>query len=144
MTLGTLDYCQVSRIIYESWAEAVQWYITRLEYIDREEFDYDDPNITPANGDHKQWWFFTTLNDREFYTPLFIDMVDDFNQGLIEINPTRPDEDITGYGMRAIERDILKDAYGLTSLRNELLIHRPTGVTVVQIDQYMARYFNEL
>ena len=43
-----------------------------------------------------------------------------------------------------MEDVILKDAYGLTSLRNELKRHKPSGVTDAQIDNYMVRYFNEL
>lgn len=46
--------------------------------------------------------------------------------------------------MQTIEYVILKDAYGLTSLRSELKRHKPSGVTDAQIDDYMASYFNNV
>jgi hypothetical protein len=39
--------------------------------------------------------------------------------------------------MQTIEYALLKDAYGLTSLRNELKRHKPGGVTNAQVDDYI-------
>jgi len=146
---GNIDFGQVSEIISESWADAVEWYLTRKDYVKRGETDYDLPTNTvfrSVNSDNKQWW---DVNFSHEYTPLFIDLIDDYNQATqfepnLPTDNSKPNENITGYWMQTIEDVVLKDAYGLTSLRNELKRHKPGGVTDAQIDDYMARYFNEL
>ncbi|WMN11604.1 hypothetical protein QYS49_38985 [Marivirga salinae] len=125
MNWGTIDYGQVRPILYESWADAVEWYLTRKEYIERGEADYDDPTVRGfrnALADNKQWWNF---NDSHEYTPIFIDLIDDYNQATqfeptLPVDNSKPNENITGYWMQTIEDVVLKDAYGLTSLRSEL------------------------
>ena len=64
-------------IIIESWAEAVEWHLTKLEYNSLGEMGYDIPE-TSLHRDNKQRWIDFGKN----YTPIFIDLVDDFNQAL--------------------------------------------------------------
>jgi hypothetical protein len=68
----------VDIIIRESWANAVEWYITQLEYFSRGKTNYDVPD-SPIGEDHMQTW---NKNSDKDYTPLFIDLVDDYNQSL--------------------------------------------------------------
>jgi hypothetical protein len=65
-------------IIRESWANAVEWYITQKEYISRGVSDYDIPGASYVQ-DHMQLW---SKNSNKDYTPLFIDLVDDYNQSV--------------------------------------------------------------
>ncbi len=73
-----VQYVQVSKIIYESWANAVEFYLTQLEYNELGEDDYDDPAIVPIDIDNMQDW----VGGDPDYTPLFIDFIDGYNQGI--------------------------------------------------------------
>lgn len=133
---GNVQFIQVSKIIRESWPEAVQWFITRMEYNERGVANYDRPQFVtdPINNraDHKQWWDNTFSHD---YTPVFIDLVDNFNQ------TSGPVDNVPGYTMQGIE-GFLTDVYVLSSLKEQLKANRPTGITNQDIDNYLAYYFN--
>lgn len=79
MNAGEIQFGQVSWILIESWANAVEWYISKIEYTELGITNYDNPNTWPYSrfGDNMQWW--KSSNDH-IYTPLFIDLVDNFNQ----------------------------------------------------------------
>jgi hypothetical protein len=146
---GLVDLAQVADIVRESWADAVEWHVTRLEYVDRGIGNYDDPDLTgPDVGlqvDNSQRWRFNGNREtNDIYTPLFIDLIDDYNQAAERNNNNMPTDNITGFSMRNIERNILPDAYGLTSLRQALRNNRPAGTTEVAVNNYMAQYFNRL
>ncbi len=83
MNYGEIQFIQVSDIIVESWADAVQWYITKIEYNDLGFPNYDTPKMYPSskNIDNKQRWL-PSSPTRKIYTPLFIDLVDRYNQSL--------------------------------------------------------------
>lgn len=144
MTWGTFDYGQVSQMLYESWADAVEWYITQIEYLDRNVTNYDDPNVF-FGGDHKQWWRFNGIGENnDIYTPIFIDLIDDYNQAFVRGNNNMPTDNIRGFSMRNIERNILPNSYGLTSFRTALRNNAPNGISDAEINTYIAQYFNRL
>ena len=122
---GNLTYISTSKIIRESWANAIQWHVTRIEYIERGELGY--------NRHSRQGW---DSSDSHVYTPLFIDLVDNFPQ------PIGPNDQITGYTLSAIELNILRNAKGLSSLKDNLKANKPSGVTDQQIDNYLVYFFN--
>ena len=64
-------------LIIESWASAVDWHLTKLEYESLGYSNYDIPNGTYDKNNHKQTW-----DGGTDYSPIFIDLVDDFNQAL--------------------------------------------------------------
>ena len=141
----------VNKDIFESWAEAVEWHITRIEYEFHGEINYDDTNALNAEGnnndrfiingityharEHKQWW--TRAGDHD-YTPVFIDMVDAYNQDFIRF--TGPNDGVTGYTMGGIEGGFLENVYNLGGLRTQLQANRPGTVTWGQVDTYMNYY----
>lgn len=73
-----LQLAFVDKIIRESWADAVEWYITQREYFSRGITNYDVPGSDKWE-DHKQGWGKYSNKD---YTPLFIDLIDDYNQSV--------------------------------------------------------------
>ncbi len=138
-----IDFGMAGSLIRESWAEAVEWYISKIEYNERGMPDYDDPNSSMTDpmllrADHKQWW---DNGDSNEYTPLFIDLVDDFDQA-----NHGPDDRVTGYSMQILEINHLREAASLSSLgsiRTSLKQRKPTAsVTDQQIDDYFDYYFN--
>ncbi|MCF6359739.1 MAG: hypothetical protein L3J29_03155, partial [Cyclobacteriaceae bacterium] len=138
--MGNIQFWQVDDLLIESWATAVMWSITRLEYNERGVADYDVPSRTldltkKSYSAHRQWWNNTFTKNID-YSPIFIDLVDNFNQ------TSGPFDHITGYTMRNIESNILTDSYGLTSLRTALQNNKPSGVSNADIDAYLTYYFN--
>ena len=132
------------KIIRESWPEAVQWYLTKLEYNGLGMLVYDDPNITPDFGDHKQWWTFSNTGENEYYTPLFIDLIDDYNQGDISGSNLSPIEDIKGFTMSQIEKYILPGSSNLSLLNIGLILNRPSNVSSEDLNNYILRYETDL
>ncbi len=137
MNAGLIQFGQVSKIIRESWADAIEWHITDIEYRYHGEADYSDPETSFLTGDsHKQWW---ERSDGLDYTPILIDLVDDWNQ-LTENGGIRPDDNVSGYTMADMESQFMKHVYGVHSLGEELRSHKPSGVTDAQINTYFAFY----
>lgn len=66
-------FVNVPDYISESWAVAVEWYITKIEYSELSATRYIEAN--------EQKW---PRNGRLNYSSLFIDLVDDYNQSLIK------------------------------------------------------------
>lgn len=85
MNAGLIQYSQVEPIIYESWANAIEWYLMRMEYQEMGFPDFADANI--GNECYIREWSHDQKHDKELesnpeYSPIFIDMVDDFNQSI--------------------------------------------------------------
>ncbi len=138
MNAGLIQYGQVSKIIYESWSNALEWHITRIEYVERGELNYDNPaDNTAVQVDNMQWW---DSSDNHEYTPLFVDLTDIFNQNVER--GVGPIDEINGYTMGGIESGFLKHVYGLSSLKDKLKANKPSGVTDQQIDEYLSYFFS--
>jgi len=153
MNAGLIQFGQVSVQIRESWANAIEWYITKIEYNELGFPNYDNPYMNYFMGDHMQWWKkaklrsdYNLLTDTQKkiinnYTPLFIDLVDDYNQSVNIGSTNYPDDAIHAYTMPRIE-NLLKHVYGLSSLQSKLKANKPYGVTDNQIDRYLNYYFS--
>jgi hypothetical protein len=141
MNWGLVQSLQVSLKIHESWAVAVQWQITSLEYKELGILNFGDPGFTDTEifrlRNAYQFWN-PTLEYGENYTSIFIDLVDDYNQATI--NGFHVNDNITGYTLSGIEKDFLKHSYGFSSLKDELKDHKPNGVTNEQIDTFMNNF----
>ena len=137
--LGNIQYWQVSKVIYESWAEAVEWAFTNDEYN-----RYGVTNYNHANG-HQRW---TRASSNWEYSPLFIDLTDDFNQrnggtyygSYYSPSSDYPNDLIGGYTLSYINYNILDEAYGLSSLNSSLKNHKINGTTNSQIDELLNLY----
>ncbi|WP_167604675.1 hypothetical protein [Maribellus sediminis] len=137
-SLGNIQYWQVNKVIYESWAEAVEWAITNDEY--------HSYGMTNFNHDDKQDWRRTDVQWE--YSPVFIDLLDDFNQrngglhyGLnIPGNNNYPNDQIFGYTLADINYHILEDTYGISSLEDALKAYKLNGTTDAQIELLLELY----
>jgi hypothetical protein len=157
----------VDNVIVESWAVAVQWYITKMEYKERGisnygELDYRTPinNSMPERLESNyQWWTYSEKTNK--YTSLFIDLVDNYNQnGQLIFNTinanavwagslTNIDDKITGYTLPFIEQNILWKVKGIStwptySSLNQLLKDNKQNslATDNQIDTFLNQYIN--
>ena len=147
MNAGPIQFIQVSNQIQESWAVALSWFVSHIEYEDRGIANYGQENYSPLNPPRRpsqygyQYWS-SSINGNT-YTNLFIDIVDNVNE-LNHIYPGRAtgsvDDRVFGYTLPLIEDKILKHSYGLTSLSNELKSNLPIGVTNSDIDLLLSHY----
>jgi len=146
--MGNIQFWQTAMVIYESWATAVEWALTELEY-DVVGTRYS--SATAINYCHEkahQDWVRTSPGWE--YSPIFIDLVDAFNQrngGCVTPSYCQsgsslyPNDLITGYTLSGIQNTFLGDSYGLSSLRDEVKEHKISGVTDSDVDELFAKYW---
>ncbi len=122
--MTTVQFLQVKNYITESWADFVAWALSDIEY---------RALGTTTSASTDQSW-----NDGDDnYTPLFIDLVDTFNQSTF--NSNLPNDQISGYEYNVINM-LLLDSYGLSSLKRNLKLWKPNNVTDEQIDLFLEKY----
>lgn len=98
----------------------------------------DKRNIYRKMGTQK----FPAPNGKSYcYTPLFIDLMDNYNQRTSSNNNNRPNDNISGYTLEYIQNNILVSSYGLSSFRDALRAHKINGVTDNDISQLMELYW---
>jgi len=145
--MGNIQFWQTSKVIYESWAQVVEWALTNDEY---HKLGIQYNSITALDYNHeagKQTWR-RNQNNWE-YSPVFIDMIDDFNQRNGGINGIiwqqgsldYPNDRITGYTLSYINFNILCNSYGLSSLHEAIKNHKLSGVTDNDVDELFSLYW---
>jgi hypothetical protein len=137
LMMNNIRYWQVSKVIYESWAEAVEMLFTNDEYntlgkkfINRR-FNYYYPY-----SNHYRW---PHVEDKD-YSPIFIDLIDDINQRYSK-GLEFPNDEVSGYSLRYINSKILRQSFGLKSLYNEVKENMVESVTENQIDELFKFYW---
>jgi hypothetical protein len=139
MNAGYIQYSQVSTFIAESWPVAVEWFITQMEYREKGISNYGSESYSiPASFPLDRGYQFWTKGTSANYTPIFIDLVDNFNQS--SLSSALPNDNVSGYTLANIESTFLKNSYGLSSLRTALKNNKPAGVTDAQIDLLLSSY----
>lgn len=131
-TMGNIQFLQVKDVVVESWAVAFSYYITRKTYSD---YGYN----YYGNYDYQNWPSFPTTE--HYYSPLFIDLIDDYNQHFVDGYYVY-DDNISGFNLAQLSNALLK-SYGLVSLSANLKINKPSNVTDVQIDNlidFISKY----
>lgn len=142
MNLST--YIQLAKEIHESWADAVAWRLTAHHY-QSDLYAYTGGNYSGVNSttyNNQDWEPGTMPNGKSYcYTPLFIDLMDNYNQRTSSNNNNRPNDNISGYTLEYIQNNILVSSYGLSSFRDALRAHKINGVTDNDISQLMELYW---
>lgn len=159
-----------NKIIHESWASAVEYYITKLEYADYgknidtyENFRISGSAVTyglttmsfvTPDSPNLQWWPHAgnqpRLEDMLEYSSLMIDLVDGSNQALYyKLKPvtnvsykTYPNDDVYGFELSKIQTAL--GASNLADFKNKIkTINRQyysTKNTDIEIDTLFRRY----
>ncbi len=135
---GTWNYVVFSytAFIRESYACAVEWSITN---------DYYRNTLGDSDYQHYwsyQWWTREKDENGDFnvYTPIFIDLMDNYNQNIF--NQNRCKDNVSGYTLKEIQDEILSTSYGEYSLRQTLKSNLKHGATAAQIDELLDNYIN--
>lgn len=134
--IGTINFWQNTKFIYESWATAVEWKLTNHHYNVELAKNASCVNYNHENG--RQLWTNSAINIE--YTPVFIDLIDDFNQANVYGSDYINDE-ITGYSLSYIQNKILDDTYGLHSLSLSLKANKKGNTTDSSIHNLLLKYY---
>lgn len=159
LRMGNGNFWQATRYICESWADYVSWHLAQLEYSEQA-YRFGLPNsirdiiingIRTGDDDSKQCWPYlnsgqtSAIRTNKNHSPIFIDLVDDFNQNIYEHTDINgelyiyPNDEVTGYTSTVLNQIVLQ-SYGVSSLKSKVKSNKPSGVTDKQIDNLFLRY----
>ncbi len=143
--IGIDNYAFTGKVIYESWADAVEWALTNDEYHKMgarfggtEAIEYD------CQWTNQEDW---PINVSDIdYTPIFIDLMDDINQRdeLHFGSSSYPNDLVEGFTLQYLQDEILKDARGISSLHTSVKAKIIPGISDTNIDELFAFYFEIL
>lgn len=144
MRAGMIQFLQVSETIRESWAVGVEWYLTQLEYKRLGISNYAEPSYNVSVNypiqNAFQYWSRSRMPN---VTSLFIDVVDQNNQKGQTFGGLRygsVDDDVFGYSLPQIEGTMLKNVYGLASLKDELAANKPGELSEREIELLLENF----
>ena len=87
---------------------------------------------------YQDWNLSTANTKRYYYTPVFIDLIDNHNQG--NNNSTCPNDNISGYTIKLIQDSILPGVFNSYELKTRLYNHRQRGESNTDIDNLLFLY----
>lgn len=126
-------YDETSQFIKDSWAVAVEWYLMLDEYrklgISASMLEYLD--------DLKNEQVWPDVSRSIWYSSLYIDLVDSYNQG--KYNDERPFDEVSGYTMPLIDSK-LTSMKSYIDVENFVKSNRPSNVTDSQINKLLKLY----
>ena len=139
--MGMVQYWQISKVVYESWADAVEWALTNDEYHKMGAKYGGDAAINYNHEFGHSFWPLVGDDASLPYSPIFIDLMDSINQR-VNWGADVPNDLIDGYTLSFIHSNILSNSYGLSSLRNEINNNRITGVSENDVNELFALYWD--
>jgi len=136
--IGIDNYAFTGEVIYESWADAVEWALTNDEYHKMgARFGGNAAIIYDCEWTNQEDW--PNHNGSWEYSPIFIDLMDDVNQS--DFRSDVPNDLISGYTLSFLQDKILVDARGFSSLRDAVKANKISGVTDAEVDELFALYW---
>lgn len=130
--LSHWHYRNSSPMVKESWAVGVAWAFARLKYSGVMNLQ------TLWLQGHPTGFDVIDFGERK-YTPLVIDLIDNFNQRGTSTNLNIPIDRVSGYSIRNIE-DALVNKTTMNAWRDQLKTNKPSGVTDAQVDELFQNY----
>ena len=146
MNAPPIQYWQVTGQLQESWAVAIEWYLSHIEYRERGITNYGKEDYSVITGFPNQfaYQYWNNKNFSKKYTSIYIDIVDNYNQLNVifpgYISQGAVDDQVTGYSLPFIESNLLKHVYGINSLSHELIDNLPSGITEAQVNLLLSHF----
>lgn len=136
--IGNINFWQTDKIIYESWADAVEWVFSNDEYhkLGNKYSVNKAINYWHDGNNHSTWPKY--CNDKA-YSPIFIDLMDDKNQRSM-YGSDYPNDKIQVYTLSYIQNNILRYCKNIGDLKREVKNHKISGVTDSDIDELFSLY----
>ena len=108
----------------------MEWYITNHYY-------RNDLGVTNYSHRYDYQWWENKGEESSYYTPVFIDLIDEYNQ-IQEGNGYN--ENVSGYTLYEIQDLLIDHSYGAHSLRVTLKNNLLHGATTESIDELIDNY----
>ncbi len=137
---GSITFLSVHNRIVESYSDCIEWLMVAKEYRGRGLPNFATPNYTtygytPIYRAHQSY----NLDLGKDYTPVFIDLIDDFNQSTQSWGGNLCEDDVTGFEMKEIEKR-LKNIQSFANFITQMQAIKPSGVTNAQVDDLIEQY----
>jgi hypothetical protein len=132
---GTQKFKMVDRFLQESFASYIGWYLTDKYYADLGYTKTVDEDVSRQS--RQLSWISTTKGELGYYSPLFVDLADNFNQGLFHLGSGYNNDEIKGVNPAVIIR-IAREATDLAECKS-ILMEYP-DIADQSLDAFMAPY----
>ncbi|MGN0195843.1 MAG: hypothetical protein ACI4AE_05235 [Candidatus Cryptobacteroides sp.] len=130
---NSASFSAINKLIKESYASYVGNYLCESYFVNK---GYVKPNNTNTfTGQSRQQWRKTDLED--YYSPLFVDLFDDFNQGA---NTTRYNNDQISSFSHSVVRSIAEECVDWDDVKSILANYINIYYTQEQYNLYTAPY----
>jgi hypothetical protein len=123
-------------LLLESLASYVGWYLTEKYYAD---IGYEKSPSVDISRQARQTWTPKTTGTMRYYSPLFVDLVDNFDQSSVNAGYNRDEIKEVHY---SIIMKIAKESADMESCRAILYdqVPRSSKITVAELDAFLAPY----
>lgn len=130
-------FISVHNLLIESYSSYVGWYLVSKYYIDKKYETYYGEDISVHNS-RKNWYKNLSPDDGGHYSPLFVDLVDDYNQNSNKTNIYNYDV-IHGVPNLVITK-VAKEATTWASCKNILRSFVGQYYTSEELEEYFEPY----
>lgn len=130
LNVGSTTYYASDEIIRESWATAIQWYVSRSIY---EEFGQSILSKFDRKYNEQDW----CITSRPSYTPLFIDLYDTYNE--YTKSPIYPMDEVSGFSFIFLENH-LNQFRTLEDVRTIAKRYKSANISDTQIDNLINTF----
>lgn len=125
------DYLLVNELLRESYASFIGWYLGEQYYISK---GYVQPITYPyVNDNWCQLWQGTEATPYYWYSPLFVDLVDDFNQS--DISSIYLNDDINEFDILDVE-ELISSCKTVSECKN----HPICSIAANKLNAYFSYY----
>ena len=143
MDVDLASYAFVGKMIYESWASAVEWAVTSKEYSRLLGYSYNYPYDKQSNWGLLKTDYSKTYSGDKAYSPVFIDLIDNTNQRNVyswrSSSYEYPDDNVTGFTLSELS-GILRKTFTLNGLKTNVKALRSDETTLSNIDKLFETY----
>jgi hypothetical protein len=135
--VGNIKYRSTTKIIRESWADAVEWALSNDEYnkLGRMYSHLGAIYYNHSYNTHNKW---PVVGNKD-YSPIFIDLMDKINQRMY-LGPGYPNDLVSGYTLSDLNFRILEKTSCINSLREAVYLNKVNGINEFQIEELFDLY----
>ncbi len=142
MDVDIASFIFINNFIIESWAETVEWSITKNEYKKLGSL-YHFRNLQKQSwgllkSDYSKNFSSTSMD----YSPLFIDLMDNDNQKFYELyypDYEFPDDDVSGFTLSEL-KGVLRKTFKIADLKKNVKALRSDSIELASIDKLFETY----
>lgn len=140
MDVDLASYAFVGKLIYESWATAVEWAVTNNEYKKLRGSSYSYNNNKQSSWGLLMTDYGKVLSGDKAYSPVFIDLIDNVNQvGFSSSLYEFPNDNVSGFTISELSK-ILRKTFTIKGLKTNVKALRSDSTILSNIDKLFETY----